>query len=59
MMEHVHDAHHKKGVNAFALQPGGVLTQMAAGNLPDGKGWEESKFKSEIIEPANEWGRID
>lgn len=41
LVEHVHEAHHGGGINAFALQPGGVKTGLAEGGLPEGKGWEQ------------------
>jgi NAD(P)-dependent dehydrogenase (short-subunit alcohol dehydrogenase family) len=41
LIEHVHESHKDKGVCAFAIQPGGVKTEMA--EVPEGKGWEESK----------------
>jgi NAD(P)-dependent dehydrogenase (short-subunit alcohol dehydrogenase family) len=41
VIEHVHEAHKDKGVCAFAIQPGGVMTEDV--ELPDGKGWEDSK----------------
>lgn len=41
LIEHVHEAHHSSGINAFALQPGGVKTGLAVDSLPEGKGWED------------------
>jgi len=39
LVEHCHESHHRNGVCAFALQPGGVKTDLA--DVPEGKGWEE------------------
>jgi NAD(P)-dependent dehydrogenase (short-subunit alcohol dehydrogenase family) len=39
MIELCHEGHHKNGVVAYAIQPGGVKTDMA-GSIPEGKGWE-------------------
>ncbi|KAF2665187.1 NAD(P)-binding protein [Microthyrium microscopicum] len=43
LMEHVHEAHKSKGVVAYALQPGGVDTDLA--DVPEGKGWEKCKSR--------------
>lgn len=45
LMELCHEGHKDKGVVAFAIQPGGVLTDMSA-NVPQGKGWEARKLKT-------------
>jgi NAD(P)-dependent dehydrogenase (short-subunit alcohol dehydrogenase family) len=39
LVEHVHEGHGRNGVLAYAVQPGGVRTDMAA-TVPEGKGWE-------------------
>lgn len=42
LMEHAHEGHAKNGVVAFAVQPGGVKTDLGS-QCPEGKGWEECK----------------
>jgi NAD(P)-dependent dehydrogenase (short-subunit alcohol dehydrogenase family) len=42
-VEYVHHAHYAKGVTAFGIQPGSVMTDMGKNDLPEGKGWEKSK----------------
>jgi NAD(P)-dependent dehydrogenase (short-subunit alcohol dehydrogenase family) len=42
LIEHVADAHGEKGICAYAVQPGGVKTEMQ--EIPEGKGWEDSEF---------------
>ena len=42
LVEHAHEAHKGKGVSVFALQPGGVKTEVQ--EVPEGKGWEDSKL---------------
>jgi NAD(P)-dependent dehydrogenase (short-subunit alcohol dehydrogenase family) len=42
LVELCHEGHKSKGIVAFALQPGGVKTDMAA-TVPQGKGWEDRK----------------
>jgi len=34
-----HEGHHKNGVVAYAIQPGGVKTDLAS-DVPEGRGWE-------------------
>lgn len=43
-VEYVHHAHgdNGKGVTAFGIQPGSVMTDMGKYELPEGKGWEKS-----------------
>lgn len=43
MIEHIHEAHKDAGVSAYAIQPGGVKTDLAM-DIPEGKGWEDSEF---------------
>ena len=41
LVQLTHEAHHERnGIRAFAVQPGGVRTDMAS-DLPEGKGWEK------------------
>ena len=44
LVEHAHEAHKERGVSVFALQPGGVKTEVQ--EVPQGKGWEDSKYIS-------------
>ncbi|QDS77410.1 hypothetical protein FKW77_006336 [Venturia effusa] len=39
-IEQVHEGHHKNGIVAYCVQPGGVKTDLADG-VPEGKGWEK------------------
>ncbi|KAE9965197.1 hypothetical protein EG328_009906 [Venturia inaequalis] len=41
-IEHVHEAHHKNGIVAYCIQPGGVKTDLSNA-VPEGKGWEKQK----------------
>jgi NAD(P)-dependent dehydrogenase (short-subunit alcohol dehydrogenase family) len=43
MIEHIHEAHKDAGILAYAVQPGGVKTDLAQ-EIPEGKGWEDSKL---------------
>lgn len=40
IMEHVHEAHKDNGICAYALQPGGVKSDLSE-QAPEGKGWEK------------------
>jgi NAD(P)-dependent dehydrogenase (short-subunit alcohol dehydrogenase family) len=40
LIQHAHEGHRKNGVVAYAIQPGGVKTDLAS-VLPEGKGWEK------------------
>jgi len=40
LIELCHEGHHKNGVVAYAIQPGGVKTDMSD-SVPEGKGWEK------------------
>ena len=40
LVEHVSEGHARAGVLAYAIQPGGVKTDMSV-TVPEGKGWEE------------------
>lgn len=42
-IEHVHEGHHKNGIVAYTIQPGGVNTDLT-GKIPEGKGWEARKY---------------
>lgn len=42
IVEHCHLGHSRNGISVFALQPGGVKTDLSAA-IPEGKGWEASK----------------
>jgi NAD(P)-dependent dehydrogenase (short-subunit alcohol dehydrogenase family) len=42
LIQLTHEAHHGNGVVAYAIQPGGVKTELALG-IPEGKGWEKCK----------------
>ncbi len=39
LIEHCHECHGNNGIVAFAVQPGGVKTDLSA-DVPQGKGWE-------------------
>jgi len=41
LIEHFHVAHHRHGINAFSVQPGGVKTGLSFLSQPEGKGWFE------------------
>jgi NAD(P)-dependent dehydrogenase (short-subunit alcohol dehydrogenase family) len=41
LIQLTHEGHHKNGIVAFALQPGGVSTDIT---LPQGRGWEKRKY---------------
>jgi NAD(P)-dependent dehydrogenase (short-subunit alcohol dehydrogenase family) len=43
LIQHAHEGHRSNGVVAYAIQPGGVKTDMATA-LPEGKGWEKCEF---------------
>jgi NAD(P)-dependent dehydrogenase (short-subunit alcohol dehydrogenase family) len=45
LIEHCHECHGKNGIVAFAVQPGGVKTDLSA-EVPQGKGWEVRKLCS-------------
>jgi len=49
IIEHVHEAHKANGVSAFAVQPGGVRDTDMGQTVPEGKGWEESKFACYLL----------
>lgn len=40
LVELCHENHKKNGIVAFALQPGGVMTDLSS-SVPEGKGWEK------------------
>jgi NAD(P)-dependent dehydrogenase (short-subunit alcohol dehydrogenase family) len=43
LIQLTHEAHHGNGVVAYAIQPGGVMTEMGLG-IPEGKGWEKCEL---------------
>lgn len=49
-IEHVHEGHHKNGIVAYCIQPGGVQTDLSDG-VPEGKGWEKRKCSSYLFPP--------
>lgn len=42
LVELCHEGHKKNGIVAFAVQPGGVKTDLSS-SVPEGKGWEQRK----------------
>ena len=48
LIELCHEGHKKNGIVAFALQPGGVKTDLSA-SVPEGKGWEARKSDHLVI----------
>jgi NAD(P)-dependent dehydrogenase (short-subunit alcohol dehydrogenase family) len=45
LVELCHEGHKKNGIVAFAVQPGGVKTDLSS-SVPEGKGWEAREFNA-------------
>jgi len=48
LIELCHEGHHKNGVVAYAIQPGGVKTDLS-GAVPEGRGWEACQYSSLVL----------
>jgi NAD(P)-dependent dehydrogenase (short-subunit alcohol dehydrogenase family) len=49
LIQHAHEGHNGNGVVAYAIQPGGVKTDMGS-SIPEGKGWDnrESCYRLDL-----------